>query len=197
MVQSHSIPNPEFVERVYRRAVEDETRILRLWPDARAHKRTVVSELGFSLVAETWSKKPRAKRPAALLELAAIRVNHRDVIRKNMPQLGSYRPSELVIANLNEAWIPYADLLLQTVRIVDGADFAELKPQLEKLCFEKSILNLFQPTQKRKYLLQQTSASVATMIVARRHPRRIGSEESVRTAQKMYTRIRSRLETQN
>ena len=198
MKRVQKLPQPVFVRGIYRRAVRDESRILQLWPNARAHKRTVVSELGFSPFAERWIKKLGAKPPATHQELAAIRAAHREVIRKHMPKLVEYRPSELLIANLHEGWMPYAELLLRTAHALVGADFAELKPQLENLSFEKSILSLFNPAQKRKYFLQQTPASVATMIVARRHPKRIGSEEAVRIAQKrIYSRIRSFLKPQN
>lgn len=110
-----------------------------------------------------------------------------------MPGLCRYRPSDLILANLREAWTPYAELLLQSAAPLEGTDFDELKPQLRDLGFEEKILDLFRPGQKRKYFLQQTPASVATMIVARRFPRRIGSEEVVRTAHKrLYSRLRSR-----
>jgi hypothetical protein len=183
------LPKPHFVRSVYRRAIRDELLILRLWPNAREHKKKVVSELGFSPIAAEWLRESGATQA----DIERIRVAHQKAIKEMMPDLCRYRPSELIHANLHEAWITYADLLLKTAARLDGTLFKELKPQLSKIGFEEQILDVFQPDQKRKYFLQQTPASVATMIVARRHHRRIGSEEAVRTAQKrLYSRVRAR-----
>jgi hypothetical protein len=191
------LPKPSFVRGAYRQAIRDELRTLQLWPEAREHKRKVVSELGFSPGAAEWLRKsgamPRDTSEALEAGIERVRAAHQRVIEEKMPRLCGYRPSELILANLHEAWVPYAGLILKTAALLQGADFDELKPRLAKLGFEKKILDLFRSGQKRKYFLQQTPASVATMIVSRRHRLRIGSEESVRSAQKrLYSRVRSR-----
>jgi len=183
------LPKSRFVRSVYRRAFRDELPILRLWPNAHEHKKKVVSELGFSPIAAEWLRESGATEA----EIERVRAAHQKTIKEMMPGLCRYRPSELILANLHEAWMPYSELLLQTAALLKGADFDELKSQLRDLGFEEKILDLFRPGQKRKYFLQQTPASVATMIVYRHFPLRIGSEEAVRTAQKrLYSRWRSR-----
>jgi hypothetical protein len=187
-------PEARIVRRVFERAIQDEEQILRLWPKAREHKRKVVSELGFSPIAAEYLEKTGATKA----DIDRVRVAHQKAMKEIMPRLHGYRPSELILANLHEAWNPYAALILQTARLLPGADFGELKSQLKDLGFQEEILNLFPPQQKRKYFLQQTPASLATKVVSRRHHRRIGSEEALRTAQKrLYSSVRFRHRTES
>jgi hypothetical protein len=206
MKKIRGLPEPCLVRSVCDRAKRDEDKILQLWPKASVHKKEKVSELAFSA---EWVRSlrgplttvlpdPGAALPNASEELQSgitqVRAAHQKVIKDTMPGHCGYKPSEFILANLHEAWCPYAHLLLRAARLVEGAEFEEIKPHLEKLGFEKAILDLFRPAQKRRYFVQQTEASIATMIVSRRHHRRIGSEEAVRTAQKrLYSRVRARL----
>ena len=105
----------------------------------------------------------------------------------------SYRPSELILANLQESWIPYAELLLKEAAQLEGRDFSELKPQLKILGFAEEILGYFLGTQRRKYFFQQTPASIATLIVWNRlTDKGIGIQEDTikRAGNRLYARLR-------
>jgi hypothetical protein len=173
----------QLVEKIYQKAIADETEIIsRMWPSAGEQKRSAVADLGFPPSSEVWLKN--STHPLSEKQVKSVAADHRKTVKKHLPSLTTYRPSEMVIASLQAAWEPYADLLLNAAKSVGGADFGEIKIKLIKGGFERAILDFFRENQKRKYFLQQTPKSIARLIVMRRHPRRIGSEESLRTAEK-------------
>jgi hypothetical protein len=148
-----------------------------------------VAELGFPPSSEELLKNSTKPMPAKRIETVAAA--HRTVIKKHLPSLTTYRPSELAISSLQAAWEPYAELMLRTANSIKGADFGEMQPELIKSGFERTILDFFRENQRRKYFLQQTPKSIARLIVTQRHPKRISSEENLRTAEKhIYGRNR-------
>lgn len=189
-------PTPELVERIYQRAIADEAAAVRLWPDAREYQRKMGAELGFSQTAEAWIRKSRRanRQPKGVEdEIERARSAHRAAVAKHLPRLVKYKPSELLVTNLQKAWEPYAELLLDTAKSFQGIDFGELKPKLIELGFQKEILRLFREDQKRRYFLQQTPASMAREIATQRHHHRIGDKEVVRAAEKhLYSHLRSK-----
>jgi hypothetical protein len=186
------LPERAAIERVYRRAVEDEKRVLEMWPRAREHKKKRVDELRFSPFAEKMMSSDQHGAGTHKKVVEGVREAHMKAIKGLMPALVNYRPSELVVASLHEAWFLYAELLLAGAAAMRGADFADLRPQLEHCGFDAQILSFFRSNQKRKYFLQQTPSSIATFIVSQRLPERICSEETMRTAQKrLYSKVRA------
>jgi hypothetical protein len=175
-------PTPKLVQRIYQKAVSDEAGVIQRWSAAAADKKQAVSRLGFPSSSEEWLRN-RAN-PLSDAQIQSVAANHRKAIKKHLPSLTTYRPSELVIANLHAAWEPYAELLLRAAKSAGGTDFGEIKRELIKLGFNQAILDFFRENQRRKYFLQQTPKSIARLIATRRHPKRIGSEDSVRTAEK-------------
>jgi hypothetical protein len=201
------IPRPyrssdlDIVVATYRRAITDEQIVLALWPKAKEHKTKNVAALALSPAAEEAigasvrknvgaSDNHEAEVAAAVADVRAI---HGTILAEHAPGLFNYRPSEFIAANLQEAWIPYAELLLKAARQLKGRNVAELVRDLKRLGFADEILAMFRISQKRKYFLQQTPASMARLIVTSRLPYRMRSEETVRTAGKrLYSRIRSK-----
>jgi hypothetical protein len=187
-------PTPELVERIYQRAIADEAAAVQLWPDAREYQRKMGAELGFSETAEAWIRKSRrANRQPQDVEDEIERAcsAHRAAVAKHLPKLVKYKPSELLVANLQKAWEPYAELLLDTAKSLQGNDFGEFRPMLIQLGFHEEILRLCREDQKRRYFLQQTPASMARAIATQRHYHRIGNEEVVRAAEKrLYSHLR-------
>ena len=182
-------PTPELVQRIYQKAVSDEAGVIQRWSAAAEDKKQAVSQLGFPSSSEELLRK-RAN-PLSEAQIKSVAANHRKTIKKHLPSLATYRPSELVIASLLSAWEPYAELLLRKANSVAGEDFGKIKRELIKSGFERTILDFFRENQRRKHFLQQTPKSIARLIATRRHPKRIGSEESVRTAEKnIYGRNR-------
>lgn len=172
----------QFVERIYQKAIADEAEIIsRMWPSA-GEQRSAVAELGFPASSEEWLKN--STHPLSEKQIKSVAAAHRKTVKKHLPRLTRYRPSELAIASLQAAWEHYTELLLSAAKSVAGADFGEIKVDLINTGFDPAILDFFRENQRRKYFLQQTPKSIARLIVARRHPNRIGSEESVRTAEK-------------
>jgi len=188
---------PARVAATYHRALADEHSVLPLLPRAAAKdaKKKNVATLGFSSVAEQELERFLRKHlePAQNPRVTAdrYRAAHREAMAKGMP---GHRPSELIHASLQECWIPYAELLLEEAARVEGNDFSALKPQLKELGFDEKILDYFRAAQGRKYFLQQTAASVATLIVSRRLDDQgivIEQDTVKRAGNRVYSRIRS------
>ena len=171
------------VEKIYEKAIADEAEVIsQMWPSAAEQKRNAVAALGFPPSSEEWLRK-RAN-PLSDAQIKSVAADHRKTVKKHLPSLTRYRPSELVLANLQAAWEPYAELLLGAAKSLAGQNFGKIKPELIKLGFNRAILDFFRENQRRKYFVQQTPKSIARLIATRRHPKRIGSEESMRTAEK-------------
>jgi hypothetical protein len=182
-------PQPELVRRIYQKAVSDEAAVVQGWSNASEDKKQAVTELGFPPSSEELLRN--SANPLLEKQIKSVAAAHRSTIKKHLPSLTTYRPSELVIASLQAAWEPYAELLLRAAKSMAGADFGKIKLELINSGFEQTILDFFRENQERKYFLQQTPKSIARLIVTRRHPKRIGSEESLRTAEKhIYGRNR-------
>jgi len=184
------------VQRIYQRGVSDEAVVLERWGYAGEEKRRTVAELGFPSSSEKSLRQPGSRdRDSAYSEeqIKRIAAAHRAVIKKRLPSLAAYRPSQLAIATLQKCWEPYAKLLLESAKSLAGADFGDMKAGLIENGFDPTVLDLdcFRENQTKKYFLQQTSASIARRIVIERHPKRIGIEDAVRTAEKrIYGRTR-------
>lgn len=189
-------PSLELVQRIYQKAVSDEEAVLQRWPYASEDKKVAVTELGFPPSSkELLRQYGNRDSNSAYSEEQSKRIapTHRGVIKKHLPSLTKYRPSELVIASLQKCWELYAKLLLESANSLAGRNFGEIKPGLIESGFDPTILNFdsFQESQTRKYFLQQTPASIARQIVTQRHPKRVGSEEALRTAERhVYGRTR-------
>jgi hypothetical protein len=177
-----TVPAPELVQRIYRKAVSEEEAIAQRWSHASEDKKQAVSELGFPPSSEEFLRN--SANPLSEKQIKGVAAAHRTAINKHLPSVTTYKPSELVIASLQAAWEPYAELLLNGAKSVKGADLGQMKSKLIEGGFEPKILDFFPENQRRKYFLQQTPRSITRLIVTRRHPKRIGSEESVRTAEK-------------
>ena len=179
------------VEAAYGRALADEATVLALWPNAREVLRRRMSR--------RWVSRPRPRRRLRVLpEKASGRLTGTEGDGRTLPRCPSrsdrsgryqfvrYRPSDLIRANLQGSWMPYAELLLAAAAQMKGKDFAALRPQLKNLGFNDVILSYFLPQQqKRRYFRQRTPASVATMIFSRRYPK-IGSEEPIQQPGSTY-----------
>jgi hypothetical protein len=114
----------QLVEKIYQKAITDGAEIIsRMWPSAVEQKRSAVAELGFPTNSEEWLKNSTA----ALSEkqIKSIAATHRKAIKKHLPSLATYRPSELVIASLQAAWEPYAELLLRAAKSEPGGEFRQ------------------------------------------------------------------------
>jgi len=188
------------VAATYQRALADEQKVLPLLPRAAAkeHKKKNVAAfeaLGFSSAAEQELEHFLRRHPEPTQDPRATaekyRAAHREAILESMPE---YRPIELIHANLQELWIPYSELLLKEAAKLKGKEFSALKPQLLQLGFAGEILDYFRADQGRKYFLQQTAASVATLIVSRRLDDQgivIEQDTVKRAGNRLYSRIRS------
>jgi hypothetical protein len=189
------------IEAAYERALADEQRFLKLLPraaakEAKRKNAAAFAALGFSSAGEQELQRFLNSRPDLWRDRRATadryRAAHQEAMVKSMPD---YRPSELTHANLQESWTPYAELLLREAAQLEGANFSALKPQLEELGFEKKILDYFRATQGRKYFLQQTAASVATLIVSRHLDEEgivIEQDTVKRAGNRVYSRVRSK-----
>lgn len=184
-----TVPAPELLQRIYRKAVSDEEAIVQRWSHASEDKKQAVSELGFPPSSEEFLRN--SANPLSEQQIKSVAAAHCAATEKHLGSLTTYRPSELIVASLEAAWEPYAELLLSRAKSLKGADLGQMKPRLIEDGFEPTILGFFPENQRRKYFLQQTPKSIARLIVTRRHPKRVGSEESVRTAEKnIYGRNR-------
>jgi hypothetical protein len=185
------------IAATYQRALADEQKVLLLLPRAAAKeaKKKNVAALGFSPGAEQELERFLRRHPEPPQDPRATADRHRSAHRKAMAEsMPKYRPSDLIHANLQESWIPYAELLLKEAAQLKGDDFFALKPQLKELGFDEKILGYFLEIQGRKYFLQQTAASIATLIVSRRlgdKGIRVDEETVRRAGKRVYARIRS------
>jgi hypothetical protein len=185
------------VAATYQRALADEQKVLLLLRRAAAKeaKKKNVAALGFSSAAEQELERFLRSHPEPGQNRRATADRYRSAHRKAMAEsMPSYRPSELILANLQESWIPYAELLLKEAAQLEGRDFSELKPQLKNKGFVEEILGYFLAAQRRKYFFQQTPASIATLIVWNRlTDNSIGIQEDTikRAGNRLYARLRS------
>jgi hypothetical protein len=139
--------DPARVAVLYQHALADEAKVLALWPGAREYKKKNVSDLSFSPGAkkaiEDYLKKLQTPSQDLIATADWYPQAHRNAMAESIPDLFNYRPSNLILSNLQVAWMPYAELLLEVTAELEGEDVSALKLRLKDLGFAVEILDFF------------------------------------------------------